>query len=87
MSYNSAQIRKLVWSLSNRLRGVATPDELYPLVYLARTALDAGKTGDASEAIEAASQGDGDIAALLSLDEPDFSKDQRHHPTEKRDCH
>ena len=71
MSYNSTQIRKLVWSLSSRLRGVATPDELYPLVYLARTALDAGKTGDAREAIEAASQGDGDIAALLkrSLDQ------------------
>lgn len=65
MPYDFAQIRDLSRVLANRLRGVSSPEELYSLVYLARTAQKAGQADNVADAIDVASQGDEDIAGLL----------------------
>ena len=62
----NAQTKEIGWTLSTRLRGSLPSEHLYPLVYLARFAQKTGRCDDHVEMIELASQGDGDIAALLN---------------------
>ena len=66
MAYNFTQIRELSRSLANRLRGVSSPEDIYSLVYLARSAEGAGCTENVADAIDVASQGDDDIAKFLN---------------------
>ena len=65
MSHSNASIGKLSRAISNRLNGVSTPADIYSLAYLARASQKAGKISGANEAIELASNGDSDVAALL----------------------
>ena len=66
MFNTSVQAKEIGWTLATRLRGSLPSEYLYPLVYLARFAQKAGKCDNHAEMIELASQGDGDIAALLN---------------------
>lgn len=66
MAYISAEVRELGWSVANRLRGLATPEDFYPLVYLVRFARKGGTAvGALREVAELASEGDRDVAVLL----------------------
>lgn len=66
LAYDSAQIRELSRSLANRLRGVSSPEGVYSVVYLARSAEEAGCIENAADAIDVASRGDDDIAKILN---------------------
>ena len=66
MFNTSAQTQEIGWTLTTRLRGSLPSEYLYPLVYLARFVQKTGRCDNHAEMIELASQGDGDIAALLS---------------------
>ncbi len=67
LSTINEQIREFHQSIASRLRGVAMPEDFYPLVFLARNAQKAGETENVAKAIEFASQGDEDIANLLEV--------------------
>ena len=65
MPYDSSNIAETAFTIAGRLRSVSDQTGLYALTYLARTAQTHGIAENIDEAIEAAAQGDKDIALCI----------------------
>ncbi len=65
LPYDNSHIAETAFTIAGRLRGVSSQTDLYALSYLARTAHANGTTNDFEKTIEAAAQGDKDIALCI----------------------